>query len=59
LLPKLSEVLTPEQKQHKIKNIIQSLRRNGIIRNTGSNKAPSWTLVEGKFISKSPLKKND
>ena len=59
LLPKLSEVLTHEQKQHKIKNIIQSLRRNGIIRNTGSNKVPSWALVEGKFISKSPLKKND
>jgi ATP-dependent DNA helicase RecG len=57
LLPKLSEVLTPEQKQHKMKNIIQSLRRKGTIRNTGSNKSPSWTLVEGKFISKSPLKK--
>jgi len=41
LLPKLSEVLTPMQKQHKTKNIIQSLRRNGIIRNTGSNKSPS------------------
>ena len=59
LLPKLSEVLTPDQKQHKTKNIIQSLRRNGAIRNMGSNKSPSWTLVEGEFISKNALKKYD
>jgi ATP-dependent DNA helicase RecG len=57
LLSKLSEVLTPLQKQHKVKNIIQSLRRKGIIRNTGSNKSPVWILDEGKFVSKALTKK--
>lgn len=55
LLPKLSEVLTPEQKQHKVKNIIQSLRRAGALRNAGSNKIPIWVL-EGNFISSTPSK---
>ncbi len=59
LLPKLSELLTPEQKQHKIKNIIQTLRRNDAIRNIGSNKSPSWILAGAKFISKMPSKNDD
>jgi ATP-dependent DNA helicase RecG len=44
LLPKLSEVLTLEQKQHKVRNLIQSLRREGVIRNTGVRAAPVWVV---------------
>lgn len=44
LLPKLSEVLTPEQKQHKVRNLIQSMRGRGAIRNAGSRGAPVWVL---------------
>ncbi|MEW6520600.1 MAG: RNA-binding domain-containing protein [Thermodesulfobacteriota bacterium] len=44
LLPKLSEVLSPEQKQHKIRNLIQALRRNRVIHNIGSRGGPIWLL---------------
>ncbi len=44
LLPKLSEVLTPEQKRHKMRNLIQSLRSSGAIRNAGTRGAPVWIL---------------
>ena len=45
LFPKLPEVLTQEQKAHKVRNLLQSLRRGGVIRNAGSNKAPEWVMV--------------
>ncbi|MDD2464130.1 MAG: putative DNA binding domain-containing protein [Desulfobulbus sp.] len=45
LFSKLPEVLTHEQKAHKVRNLLQSLRRGGVIRNAGSNKAPEWVLA--------------
>ncbi len=47
LLPKLSAVLSPEQKLHKVRNVIQSLRRMGKIRNSSVRGAPLWVLAEG------------
>jgi ATP-dependent DNA helicase RecG len=52
LLPKLSDALTPDQKTHKVRNLIQFMRRDGIIRNSGTNKSPAWILSEGKVIAK-------
>ncbi len=47
LLPKLPEVLSIEQKQTKVRNLIQSLRRSGKIQNSGSsNKNPLWELAK-------------
>ncbi|MFH0727062.1 MAG: RNA-binding domain-containing protein [Pseudomonadota bacterium] len=51
LFPMLSEVLTFKQKEHKIKNLIQSLRQDNTIRNAGSNKSPVWILLQDVFIS--------
>ncbi|MCL2457469.1 MAG: hypothetical protein FWF31_01185 [Desulfobulbus sp.] len=46
LFAKLPEVLTHEQKAHKVRNLLQSLRRGGVIRNAGSNKKiPEWVLL--------------
>jgi ATP-dependent DNA helicase RecG len=45
LIDKLPEVLTHEQKEHKVRNLLQTLRRGGVIRNAGSNKSPIWVLV--------------
>lgn len=44
LFPKLPEVLTREQKEHKVRNLLQVLRRGGIIRNGGSRSTPIWIL---------------
>lgn len=52
LLSKLSEVLAPAQKQHKVRNLIQSLRRDGAIQNAGSKRSPAWVLVGDEFIAK-------
>lgn len=52
LLSKLSEVLAPAQKQHKVRNLIQSLRRDGAIQNAGSKRSPAWELVDDEFIAK-------
>ncbi|WP_304303642.1 RNA-binding domain-containing protein [Pseudacidovorax intermedius] len=45
LLPKLSDALTPEQKERKIGNLLTSLRRKGLIVNQGVDSAPRWQLV--------------
>ena len=45
LLPKLSDALTLEQKEHKVRNLIQFLRREGVIYNSGANKSPLWVLT--------------
>ena len=46
LLPKLSEVLTEEQKTNKINNLLTKMRRKGIIINAGSDKASLWKPAE-------------
>lgn len=46
LTDKLSDALTPEQKQRKIGNLLTKLRRRGRILNTGSRGKPEWTLAE-------------
>jgi ATP-dependent DNA helicase RecG len=46
LLPKLSEVLSAEQKYVKVSNLLAKLRRRGAIVNAGSDTAPSWQLAE-------------
>lgn len=52
LLAKLPEVLEAAQKRHKVRNLIQSLRRRGHIRNVGSRGAPVWELGEAPLIAK-------
>jgi ATP-dependent DNA helicase RecG len=42
VIDKLPEVLTPEQKRHKVHNLLTQLRRRGLIQNTGSRGRPSW-----------------
>lgn len=42
----LSEVLTEEQKDHKIANLLTNLRRGGRIRNMGTRGQPIWGLAE-------------
>ena len=48
LFPKLPEVLTREQKEHKVRNLLQVLRRGGIIRNAGSRSTPIWILGDNR-----------
>jgi ATP-dependent DNA helicase RecG len=45
LLPKLPEVLDADQKAHKIKNLLQALRRARQIENKGTRGEPDWRLV--------------
>lgn len=46
LIDKLSDALTPEQKQRKIGNLLTKLRRRERILNTGSRGKPEWKLAE-------------
>ena len=46
LLGKLSDALTDQQKYNKISSLLTKLRRRGVIRNSGSDKAPCWRLAE-------------
>lgn len=45
LLPKLPEVLDAGQKVHKIKNLLQALRRERVIENKGTRGEPDWRLL--------------
>lgn len=45
LLPKLSEVLSTEQKDNKVANLLTQLRRTGRIHNSGTRSRPVWRLV--------------
>lgn len=45
LLAKLPEVLTHKQKAHKVRNLLQSLRQSGHIKNAGSKRVPEWVLA--------------
>lgn len=46
LRPKLPDRLTDEQKRTRIHNILQEMRRSGLISNQGSRARPIWTLGE-------------
>lgn len=46
LLSKLPDRLTSKQKQRKVHNLLQELRRSDIITNRGTRADPKWTLVE-------------
>ena len=54
LLPKLPEVLGDEQKAHKIKNLLQTMRRGRQIENKGSRGEPEWRLLDPSLFSKKP-----
>lgn len=47
LLSKLPDRLTPKQKQRKVHNLLQELRRSGSIVNRGTRSHPEWVAVEG------------
>ena len=46
LADKLSDALNDYQKSRKIGNLLTNLRRSGVIRNHGSDRAPEWRLVD-------------
>ena len=46
LLTKLPDRLSPEQKLRKVHNLLQELRRSGLIDNRGSRSKPQWAAVE-------------
>lgn len=47
LLPKLPDVLNAEQKSHKVRNLLQTMRRSGHIENQGDRHTPIWRLKQG------------
>jgi len=46
LLTKLPDRLTQEQKLRKVHNLLQELRRSGLINNRGSRSKPQWVVVK-------------
>jgi ATP-dependent DNA helicase RecG len=46
LLTKLPDRLSQEQKLRKVHNLLQELRRSGVIDNRGSRSKPQWVAVE-------------
>ena len=42
ILNKLPEILSAQQKETKVGNLIQKMRKQGRIKNTGSDKVPEW-----------------
>ncbi len=46
LLSKLPDRLTSKQKQRKVHNLLQELRRSGSIVNRGTRSHPEWMAVE-------------
>jgi ATP-dependent DNA helicase RecG len=49
LVSKLPDRLTLKQKRLKVRNLLQELRREGRIINTGSRSRPRWSLGEGQL----------
>jgi ATP-dependent DNA helicase RecG len=45
LLEKISEVLSEEQKRKKIANLLQGMRNDALIVNSGTNRKPVWELA--------------
>ena len=56
LFPKLSDVLSTEQKEHKVHNLLTGLREVGAVQNVGSRRYPKWRPITASAIVK-PAKK--
>jgi ATP-dependent DNA helicase RecG len=50
LLPKLSDVLTDKQKSDKVRNLLQALRRGGVLQRQQSRKTSLWTLASSHLV---------
>ncbi len=48
LLDKLPDILTPQQRDRKIHNLLCELSRRKMIRNQGSRKIPQWILTQNE-----------
>lgn len=46
LMPKLPDRLSDEQKQRRVHNLIQELRRSGVVLNRGTRGRPQWVLAK-------------
>lgn len=46
LIPKLPDRLSPRQKLTRVKNLLQEMKADGMIRNDGSRSRPAWNLAE-------------
>lgn len=55
LIDKVSDALTRDQKKNLIRNLLQEMRRNGIVEAKGSRKAAKWVLADLQFIDKNNL----
>jgi len=55
LLKNLSDVLTEDQKRNRVRNLLQSMRRDGVIENLGPRVQPTWSLTT---IGRSALTKS-
>ena len=47
LLSKMPEILEPEQKAHKVRNLLQAMRRDGLIQREGSKTSAVWRMGSG------------
>jgi ATP-dependent DNA helicase RecG len=46
LIPKLPDRLNPQQKLTRVKNLLQEMKADGMIRNDGSRSHPAWNLAQ-------------
>ena len=51
LVPKLPDRLTDQQKRIRVRNLLQELRRGGLIENCGSRGDPSWRMGQRVMAS--------
>lgn len=51
LLSKMSEILEPEQKAHKVRNLVQAMRRGGLIHREGPKTTAVWKTGPGAASS--------
>jgi ATP-dependent DNA helicase RecG len=52
LLSKLPDHMSAEQKRDKVRNLVQELRRDGLILNLGSRSEPKWVIQDN--VGKNP-----
>ena len=48
LMDKLSDALTEEQKKSRIKNLLQEMRKEGLIERLGTRQRPKWVISKSK-----------